>query len=307
MIKIISSFLLSLSFTFLYAQKDDFTRLQYFHNDSISCDLDLFLPSNGGNIDLPLMIFAHGGGFKNGGKGEGYDICRYLASQGFAAATIDYTLYMSDKSFDCDGQLTEKVKAIQIAVNQLWIATDYIIKNADKYHIDTTKIFISGSSAGGEMVLHAAFWDRKIMGMYGEGLSPDFKYAGLVSGAGAIMDINLITKPDLIPVMLFHGNADHVVPYGTGSHHSCPTGCPGWLMLFGSYTVFNRVCDLNGHAVLYTFCGGGHENSGTLFHTDMETISRFMKQVLGGRKSMEHYIIPTGKTNELSGEYGFCE
>lgn len=299
-------YLLLVLFSLSAVQAQDFKTLTYFVNDSTKLELDLFLPKAKSKEKLPLLIHVHGGGFAGGNRGNGHHICSHAAKQGFAAASITYTLYMKDKKFSCDGQLTEKVKAFQIAANQLWQATLFFIANAKDYNIDPAKIFISGSSAGAETALHAAFWDRSTMALYPKQLPADFKYAGIISGSGAIMDVNLITKQNLIPALFFHGSCDVTVPYGTAAHHYCPANASGWLMLFGSYSIYNHILGLNGSAHLYTFCNGGHEYSDELFSKQPQEVVAFMQQVLNGEKLQAHTIIKTGKTC-AKGSYNFCE
>lgn len=276
----------------------NFKTLTYFTNDSTKLELDLFLPNNA-KAATPLFIHVHGGGFSGGERQSDHDICRYLAGKGIASAAISYTLYMKGKSFSCDGVLTEKVKAIQIAANQLWQATQFFIDHGKEYNIDISKIFISGSSAGAETALHAAYWDRKLMNLYPRQLPTGFKYAGLVSGAGAIMDLNLITKDNVIPTMLFHGSCDVTVPYATAAHHYCPTGSPGWLMLFGSYSIFHHIKPLTPNAHLISYCGGGHEYSGEVFHNNPGSIYSFIQKVLKRETDGQHEVIATAKGRAL--------
>ena len=281
--------------------------LTYFKNDTLQLDLDLYLPDKKPAGKLPLMLFVHGGGFSGGQRQNNAEFCKFLSQKGFAAATISYTLYMKGRKFSCDGILTEKVKAINFGVNDLWLATSFFLQNSAKFNIDPAKIFISGSSAGGEAVLHAAYWDRELMKMYDHKLPASFRYAGLVSGAGAIMDLNLITQKNIIPMFFFHGNGDSTVPYGNAAHHYCKTDASGWLMLFGSYSIYNHAISKNGIAELYTYCGGGHEYSGWLFEKEQQKISDFLQNVISGQKIQSHTIVTTGKKNELSSAYGFCD
>ncbi|MBD3582097.1 alpha/beta hydrolase [Flavobacterium selenitireducens] len=297
--------LLLLFSSVLSAQK--MQTLTYFRNDTLQLDLDLYLPNKKTFEKLPLMIFVHGGGFSGGERQNNAAFCKFLSERGFAAATITYTLYMKGKNFSCDGVLSEKIKAIRFGVNDLWLATSYFLKNKEKFNIDSNHIFISGSSAGGEAVLHAAYWDRVVMKMYEHDLPPDFKYAGLVSGAGAIMDLNLITEKNSIPMFLFHGNGDRTVPYGTAAHHYCKTDASGWLMLFGSHSIYDHAIAKNASAELHTYCGGGHEYSGWLFEKEQQTIVDFIRKVMAGQKIQSHSIVKTGKKNELSSSYGFCD
>ncbi|WP_306567436.1 alpha/beta hydrolase [Flavobacterium lindanitolerans] len=303
--KILIAFLFLLSFHVGNAQK--MTTLTYFQNDTIKLDLDLFLPEKTSGKKLPLLLYVHGGGFSGGERQSGHSLCRYITQNGYASATITYTLYAKGKKFSCDGILSEKIKAFQYAVNDLWLATSFFIKNSEKYAIDTSKIFIAGSSAGAETVLHAAFWDFKTMNLYDNSLPAGFKYAGLVSGAGAIMDLNLITEKNIIPMFFFHGNGDTTVPYATAPHHYCKTNASGWLMLFGSYSIYNHIVSLDGSGALYTFCGGGHEYSGYLFEKEHHIVLNFLNDVSSGKKFQKHDIVPTGKKNELSATYKFCD
>lgn len=293
--------------TFAFAEAQDFKTVTYFANDTLKLEMDIFMPKVKDKEKLPLLVHVHGGGFSGGERASDSDFTKKAAQEGFVAATITYTLYMKGKSFSCDGKLPEKIKAIQIAANQLQQAVIYFLKNKNTYNIDPAKVFISGSSAGAETVLHAAFWDNKMMSMYADELSADFKYAGVISGAGAIMDMNLITPKNLVPVMFFHGSCDPTVPYGTAAHHYCPPNSPGWLMLFGSYSIYNHIVELKGNTKLVTFCGGGHEYSADLFHKDPQQIVDFMKGVLKGEKQQSHVIVPTGKECQKYAEYEFCK
>jgi poly(3-hydroxybutyrate) depolymerase len=289
------------------AGAQDFKTLTYFANDSTKLELDLFVPKEKSKEKLPLLIHVHGGGFSGGERKNGHHICSYAAQHGYVAATITYTLYMKGKNFSCGGQLPEKVKAFQIAANQLWQATIFLMKNADKYNIDINKIFISGSSAGAETVLHAAYWDRDVMGLYQEKLPASFKYAGLISGSGAIMDLNLITKQNLLPMLFFHGSVDPVVPYDNAAHHYCPTNSSGWLMLFGGYSIFKHVAELQGTARMVTYCGGGHEYSDEMFAHDQAVVVSFMDRVLKNEHFYEHTVVTTGKSGDKDNKYAFCD
>ena len=267
--------------TTLIQAQDPFT-FTYFTNDTISLELDLFVPEKETDELTPLLIYVHGGGFSQGDRYAGYELARYLNSRNIACATISYTLYMKDKSFGCDGILSEKIKAIQIAASELWHATDFVIKHYDHFQIDTSQIFISGSSAGAETVLHAAHWDRQQMQFFDSVLFPSFKYAGVIAGAGAIMDLNLITSESMIPTMLFHGDADPLVPYGVASHHYCPPDASGWLMLFGSHAIAKHLMDLGGTCQLTTFREGDHSYAGAYFDQDQKPVADFIKRILAG-------------------------
>ena len=268
--------------------KPEFSTITYYKVDTTELKADVFLPSQNQKGKMPLYIHLHGGGFSQGDRTNDYEICRMMTRNGCVAVAMSYTLYMKGKDFGCPGILSEKTKAIQIAVNQLWRATDYFVKNANSYQIDTTKVFIGGCSAGAETALHAAYWDREWMGMYPEQLSKGFKYAGVLEVSGALMDINLITKENMVPTMMFHGNADRTVPYATASHRYCPCNANGWLMLFGSKTIYDKLTELGGSAVLVTQCGGEHLTMSGIMERNSTLIADFIKNATEGKKMQLH-------------------
>jgi poly(3-hydroxybutyrate) depolymerase len=276
-----------------------FRTLTYYEKDSVKLQLDLFVPKPKPNtgtpaqLKRPLLIYVHGGGFAAGDRSESHRLGQLLAGEDVVVATIDYTLLPPGKSFGCNGQLADKVRAIQVAASQTWLATAFFLRQTEAMGIDSTQIFLAGASAGAETVLHAAFWDRSIMSLYGRRLPPTFRYAGVISGAGAIMDLNLIRVDNQIPVMLFHGTDDPLVPYGTASHHFCPPNASGWLMLFGAKSIYEHLVRLNGHSHLLTYCGAGHDIAGRHFGGDYQPVLAFIREVIAGTKTRYHRIIPS--------------
>ena len=268
----------------------DYLTYTYFDSSRVKLELDLFLPELDLDTLTPLVIFLHGGGFAGGERAHGHDLGRYLRTRGVATASISYSLYMKGKDFSCGGVTSEKVKAIQLAASELWHATAFMLDRTEEWAINPEQIFIAGSSAGGEAVLHAAYWDRAGMQYYYPALPSDFKYAGVISGAGAIMDINLITAETMMPTFLFHGDIDDLVPYRTAAHHYCPPNSTGWLMFFGSETICRHLQAMDGTAQLITFRGGGHEYAGHFFNQEQHRIYSFIERVLSGEKFVEFRV-----------------
>jgi predicted peptidase len=272
---------------FLNIQGQDFQTLNYLKNDTDSLDLNFFRPATT-TTKSPLVIFVHGGGFSDGSRNAGTDFGTYLSKNGFACASITYTLYMKDKDFGCNGILTEKVKAIRYGATDVWAATNYFIQHANELNIDTSQIFIAGSSAGAESVLHAAYWNRNQMSLFKTGLSPTFRYAGIVAGAGALMDLNLITAQNAIPTMLFHGDADKTVPYATAAHRYCPCNATGWLMFFGSKSIYDYMLNMGGSVQLITFKDGNHDYNSYYIRKDTQVVVEFLNKVMKGKKIKRH-------------------
>lgn len=297
-------FFLSLTISGLNQVKP-YTTLTYFKNDTLKLELDLFLPAEA-DTATPLVIFLHGGGFSGGNKSNGHTFCEYLAGKGIAAASISYTLYMKRKSFGCDGQLSEKIRAIQYAANDLWLASKFLIANYKQFNLDTNSIFAAGHSAGAEAVLHAVYWNYKPMKLYAELPEVRPQYRGIIAGAGAIMDLNLINTTNAIPVFMFHGTNDRTVPYATAAHRYCPANSPGWLMLFGSYSIYNYYENLNETCQLVSLCGAGHERSSELFRNNSPYIYTFIMRVLAGESYFEHTILNPDSTTTTKSLPDFC-
>ncbi|MCV9385521.1 alpha/beta hydrolase [Reichenbachiella ulvae] len=279
----------------------------YFQNDSLELEVDIFEPSEANTGKRPLFLYVHGGGFSGGNKTAGHAISQYLAGKGLVAASIQYTLYMKDKNFSCGGVTSEKVKAIQISANQLKMATLFFIENAEKYNIDPTQIFIAGASAGAECILHAAYWDEATMNVYEKPWPADFRYAGMIASSGAIMDLNLIQKDNAIPTLLSHGTCDTAVPYGTAAHHYCPVTATGWLMLFGSHSIYEHLISLDKSTQLYTYCNGSHDYHSYLFKNQKEEVYQFIQSILQKSKVQKHWMVNTQDECGRFSAPSFCE
>ncbi|MEM8583009.1 MAG: alpha/beta hydrolase [Bacteroidota bacterium] len=269
----------------------DFQTLTYYEDDLNRLQLDLFLPDGADSIGVPLLIYVHGGGFSGGNRREGHTIGRYLRDRGIATASISYTLLMRNRDFSCGGVTSEKIRAIRTAVYDTWLATSFLLERSELLGIQKDQIFLGGASAGAETILHAPYWVDVLVEEYGQQLPDDFEYAGLIGGAGAIVDINLISEKNHIPSLLFHGDMDPLVPYGIAAHHYCPPTASGWLMLFGSNAIFEHLESLSGTVKLISHIGAGHEIAGYYFNgSAREQVYDFIERVLEGEQFVSHLV-----------------
>lgn len=253
-------------------------------------ELDLY-PSK--TPSKSLMIYVHGGGFSGGTRDEGKDYCHYLQEQGIDCASITYTLYMKGRSQDwgCDGIHLEKMKTLQLAASEIWAATAYLIGEDSPMAQVPENVYLAGASAGAEAVLAAGFYDRAKYDLVDHGLGADFRYAGILSGAGAMVDENLISEANNTPLALFHGTNDPLVPYGTAAHHFCSPDQSGYLMLFGAGALADRMDEVGGSYVLYQHPGAGHEIAGRYFHADFAETLRFVELTRGGGSFRLRYSV----------------
>jgi acetyl esterase/lipase len=114
--------------------------LPYADNDNPRQSLDLYLPKDhSAEKPLPLLVFIHGGGWRNGSKdGAGRRLAPFIESGRYAGASIGYRL------------TDEAVWPSQI--HDCKAALRWLRGNAAKYHLDPDRIAVWGTSAGGHLV-----------------------------------------------------------------------------------------------------------------------------------------------------------
>jgi predicted esterase len=173
----------------------------------------------------PCLIFMFGGGFVGGSRdAEGYiSYFEYFARRGFVVASIDYRLGLrplATGEISADGLGAREFlglfeKTINMAVEDLYSATAFLIDNATEWGINPALIITSGSSAGAISVLQGEY-ERANGSEVARVLPEGFRYAGVMSFAGAIYSnhghLKWASQP--APLLLFHGDADRNVPYG---------------------------------------------------------------------------------------------
>lgn len=98
--------------------------------------LDLHLPDEPSSERIPLVIWIHGGGWRNGVKASGY-ARRLVGHSDYAVAGINYRLTQ------------EAVWPAQL--HDCKAAIRYLRANASKYGIDPDRIAVAGGSAGGHL------------------------------------------------------------------------------------------------------------------------------------------------------------
>lgn len=130
--------------------------------------LDLYKPKE---IQKPApgLIFVHGGAWSHGSrKIYGY-YCQHFAEKGYVAATIEYRL-SGEAPFPA-------------AIQDVNCAIRWVRANAERLHVDPNKIGIVGGSAGGHLVLLAAYSHTDDPELEGTGGNP-----GVSSRVQAVVD-----------------------------------------------------------------------------------------------------------------------
>jgi len=200
--------------------------------------LDIYLPQNAkGN--LPLIVWVHGGAWKLNDKFADMGYMKNTVSsfieQGYAFASIDYR-YSTDAVFPAQIQ----------DCNQ---AIGWLYANAEKYHIDKSKIALIGFSAGGHLASllalsnnnnikqftngakKSSFKIKAVIDFYGPSnflaLIPKVEINDPTDAVTSLLGGTILERPDLAvlaspttyvdandpPFLIFHGEKDESVPY----------------------------------------------------------------------------------------------
>ena len=211
-------FLLILVVTMVNASAQNFTvdTYDYVKRDTVLA-LDVYKPVNNNTPKLnKTILYVFGGGFVDGDKNDEDNVEFYkkMVGKGYNVVAIDYRLGL--KGVTKVGVLRPKApyKAIYMATEDLISATKYIIDNNVKLGVDTSKIILMGSSAGAITVLRADYELTNRTDMVNS-LPENFRYAGVISMAGALFTTN--GKPKYLrqpaPTFMLHGTKDKVVFY----------------------------------------------------------------------------------------------
>lgn len=191
--------------------------------------LDVWYPRDNPN-PTPTLVYIHGGGWIFGSKeGAVYQFLPYL-EKGWRVVNVEYRMASNSLA--------------PAAVEDTRCALRWIYRNAKQFNFDTSKIVLSGHSAGGHLSL--------ITGMLPKGTDldnrcygdEDLKVAAIINWYG-ITDVNDLIqganlknyavmwmgslenkteiakkvspltyiRADLPPIFTVHGNKDDVVPY----------------------------------------------------------------------------------------------
>jgi dienelactone hydrolase len=184
--------------------------------------LDLYQPTNDTLKLRPLVICIHGGSLAVGSRGDMGTFCTDFAKRGYVAATIDYRLGIEDPK-----GVRTILEALLRGVQDTKAAVRFFRSNASQYGIDTSQIYLEGSSAGSMVAVHYAYWNEneippdinqaKWGDIEGTSGNPGFSSAikGIINYCGAILDPTWIDAGE-VPVANFHGLLDPIIPPDSG-------------------------------------------------------------------------------------------
>lgn len=271
---------LSPTSTYLYAQRD-------------TCDLflDIYQPAKGSMTHIngkekPTVVFMFGGGFITGQRdNESYNKWfRQLTDNGYGVISIDYRLGLKGSNKVGIAQTNLLDKAIHMAVEDLFSATNFIIDNASELGVNPNNLVVSGSSAGAISVIQAEY-EIANQTSWAKVLPEGFNYAGVMSFAGAVFSregkVDFKTEP--CPVMMLHGTADAIVPYTQIAVLN--------LGFFGGGKLVERFKKYDFNYNMYHFVDYGHEIASSM-DTTLDLQLKFLENnvIQGKKRIVESWI-----------------
>lgn len=197
--------------------------------DNFETRLDLYRP-RGDRGPLPTLIQIHGGGWVGGSKeGNALRFLPYL-EMGWAVVNVQYRL--------------GRVGLAPAAVEDCLCALRWVVRNAEQYGLDASRIVVTGYSAGGHLALTTGITpaseglDRQCPGDEPLEVAAIVNWYGITDVADLLEGPNLrsyavqwlgsmtdrkevaarvspltYVRSGLPPILTIHGDADPTVPY----------------------------------------------------------------------------------------------
>ncbi len=252
-----------------------------------------FYQLKGDTQPKPCVIFIFGGGFASGQRDAPFYTSYFqsLVQSGLKVASIDYRLGLRG-IYDQVGIFnTRPLKdAIDLAVEDLYQATAFLVSRAGELQIDPSRIIVSGSSAGAITSLHGDWYNQNRHEL-ARILPKGFQYAGVIAFAGAIFSYE--GKPRYAhapaPTLFFHGSDDKVVPYN--KRRLLNKG------FFGSNFLARQFARNKYLFHYFRQVGAGHEMAVNPMNERMEEILYFIRSTALGKASFqeETTLVPLEK------------
>src|SRR5207237_1481145 len=186
--------------------------------DTLKCDI--YYPTCAMyNKKYPVYFSFHGGSFTTATKTSVTDISDAFADYGFIVVAPDYRVgYYHGAPCTDGGDSTRLQEAIYRAVQDVNACIRFIANHANEFNVDTSGIFIGGSSAGGTLALNDAYITDSVAAVLypntvanwgtlqnsGNNEPYNYKVKGIAAMWGALpYNDSIINSKSAIPTILF--------------------------------------------------------------------------------------------------------
>lgn len=189
---------------------------------SIDLKLDFYQPTDIGTpvpSSRPTIMFMHGGGWQGGNK-NGVAQANVWVSRGYNVASIDYRLLGNNPPLTSgpadDYTFLEFlgppgiISEVNASIEDANLALDWLAANAASYGIDTSRVGLTGHSAGAVMSLILTYLDP----------STSVQTRAVLSSLGALFNDPSPYTSGAPPAMLIAGETDLTVPAFFVNHSS---------------------------------------------------------------------------------------
>jgi acetyl esterase/lipase len=164
----------------LYSNTQVIPNIIYSKIDSVKLGLDVYVVDQHlgeppwikySDDRKPVLLYLHGGGWTSGDKISRSLFLMPYISHGWCVVTADYRLLSQ--------------AGLPGIISDARASLNWIYDNADKYKFDTTKIIISGESAGGHLALMAGLLTNdSLFGEPGRKITRPMRVAGIINWFG---------------------------------------------------------------------------------------------------------------------------
>ncbi len=286
----------------LYATKPNYL------NKPVALWLDVYRPydhyARSSTDKRPAIIYIHGGGYVFGNEDGAANILLRAAQHGMIAIGVKYRIGRLPSLTDPDSLQSLIINSTQNtyrALQDVRDAVKWIYDRADQYHIDKSKIFLAGYSAGGNAVLNYAYLEEKdFTSTYVNGLgrlTPKTPIAGIISVAGPLNQLtesiksplDLIQPSENDPLYLIHGTCDVTAYYDKGNLVD-----PNANNSVGSYQIACRK-QMLGHPYHFTTIKGGDHDLGIAEEEALTSVLQWIKKEVScgmPGKGCDQIIVP---------------
>jgi dipeptidyl aminopeptidase/acylaminoacyl peptidase len=167
--------------------------------------LDIYTPQGDEQLNRPVILWIHGGGFRPGNdKSQSYivELAKRFAMKGYVGFSIDYRIRELPRE--------NPEETIFDAVEDAGKALLWLRENAKNLKIDPSKIIVAGGSAGGILGTNLCLNDNEnIPGVDKTGIIAFVNLWGSPSPEWGEPDVD---ENDL-PTIIIHGTEDELVAY----------------------------------------------------------------------------------------------